>query len=231
VDADESASAKEDETLVGDLLANSADPDTPRAGLSITNFTVNGVTYPAGSTADLGGSGTLTVFGNGTYVFVPTPNYNGPVPPVSYVLTDGSGGYDSSTLTITITPVDDGPSDPNESVTTPEDTPVSTNLLINATDPDTPYGDKLSICNYTLPDGSAFQADSGRRNVSGYGMLTIFSNGTLVFEPTLNWNGQFAVQYTVCDTNSPINTDASTVTIKVEPGERASDLRTHLPLT
>ena len=62
--------------------------------------------YTAGQTATIAGMGTLTIDADGSYTFTPAANYNGPVPVATYTVTDGSAG-DTSTLTISVTPVDD----------------------------------------------------------------------------------------------------------------------------
>ncbi|QDE29861.1 cadherin-like domain-containing protein [Shewanella polaris] len=43
----------------------------------------------------------------GVYTFTPVANYNGAVPVITYTLTDGSGANDTSTLSLTVTPVND----------------------------------------------------------------------------------------------------------------------------
>jgi T1SS-143 domain-containing protein len=57
----------------------------------------------------LAGVGTLVINTNGSYTFTPNANYNGTVPVATYTLTDGSGANDTSTLSITVTPVNDAP--------------------------------------------------------------------------------------------------------------------------
>lgn len=68
------------------LLANDTDPDGDT--LSVQSFTVNGTTYPAGFTANLA-EGNLTINPDGSYTFVPTPGYTGPVPNINYTIFDG----------------------------------------------------------------------------------------------------------------------------------------------
>ncbi len=68
------------------LLANDTDADGDT--LSILSFTVNGTTYPAGLTANLA-EGNLTINLDGSYTFVPTPGYTGPVPDINYTIYDG----------------------------------------------------------------------------------------------------------------------------------------------
>ncbi len=55
---------------------------------------------PPGQSASIAGVGTLVVNANGSYTFTPAPNYTGPVPVVSYTVSDGQGGTDSGTLTL-----------------------------------------------------------------------------------------------------------------------------------
>ena len=76
----------------------------------VVDFTVAGipVTFPAGSTVAVPG-GVLQLNGDGTFNFNPDPDFNGTVPQVTYTIEDGNGGVASSTLDITITPVNDDP--------------------------------------------------------------------------------------------------------------------------
>ncbi|WP_227656815.1 cadherin-like domain-containing protein, partial [Aeromonas hydrophila] len=59
-----------------------------------------------GTPVTLAGVGTLLVNADGSYQFTPATNYDGPVPAVSYTVTDGTDSV-QSILTITITPVDE----------------------------------------------------------------------------------------------------------------------------
>ncbi|WP_205371170.1 cadherin-like domain-containing protein [Thermoleptolyngbya sp. PKUAC-SCTB121] len=209
VDGNENLSVAEDTPLSGNLLSNATDVDGDT--LSITQFTIGSTTYTAGDTANIPGVGTLTINANGTFTFTPAPNYNGPVPPVSYVVSDGNGGTDTSTLSITVTPVNDPPVDGNENLSVAEDTPLSGNLLSNATDVD---GDTLSITQFTI--GSTTYTAGDTANIPGVGTLTINANGTFTFTPALNYNGPVPpVSYVVSDGNG--GTDTSTLSITVTP--------------
>ncbi|MBU3600750.1 hypothetical protein ICN28_09490, partial [Polynucleobacter sp. 30F-ANTBAC] len=83
--------------------------------------------------------------------FVPVANYTGAIPVVTYVISDGQGGTDTSTLTLTMVPVNDPPVDPDDVNTVTEDTTLTvaanTGLLLNATDPE---GNPLTITGYTI---------------------------------------------------------------------------------
>ncbi|MDO6673788.1 VCBS domain-containing protein, partial [Cobetia amphilecti] len=79
---------EEDTPVSGNVLNNDVDADGDE--LSVVSFTVGGVTYDPGKTADLGEVGTLLINADGTFTFTPGENYNGPVPDTTYVITDGT---------------------------------------------------------------------------------------------------------------------------------------------
>ncbi|MDH2421082.1 VCBS domain-containing protein [Cobetia litoralis] len=78
---------EEDTPVSGNVLSNDTDVDGDE--LSVVSFTVDGVTYDPGKTADLGEVGTLVINTDGSFTFTPGENYNGPVPDTTYVITDG----------------------------------------------------------------------------------------------------------------------------------------------
>ncbi|MFB2864345.1 choice-of-anchor K domain-containing protein, partial [Aeromonas sp. MdU4] len=79
--------------------------------VTVQSFSIAGQTGPfvLGQVYTIAGVGSFSLAANGAYSFTPAANYNGAVPVVTYVLTDGSGPTDSSTLSITVTPVNDLP--------------------------------------------------------------------------------------------------------------------------
>ncbi|MBA6399976.1 Ig-like domain-containing protein, partial [Colwellia sp. BRX10-4] len=107
----------EDTTATGNVLDNAETADGP---LTVTSFTVDGNTYNAGDTVTLA-EGELTLNADGSYTFTPNDNFNGAVPVITYIVTDGAGDTQSSTLTISVTPVSDL-SDDSETVSVAEDT-------------------------------------------------------------------------------------------------------------
>ncbi|POG21638.1 hypothetical protein C2855_19585, partial [Aeromonas bestiarum] len=105
-DQNESVVATEDTLISGNLLANTIDNDGPQAP-SVTGFSWGSIINPAlGSPVTLTGVGTLVVNADGSYLFTPAPNYDGPVPTVNYTVTDGADTV-QSTLSIVITSVDE----------------------------------------------------------------------------------------------------------------------------
>ena len=112
VDADENNSVTEDVTLTvpaaSGLLANATDAEG--AAPKITAFTVAGQAGPfqLGTGYSISGVGTITVDADGSYSFAPAENYDGVIPAIGYTVSDGKLD-DTSTLTLTMIPVEETP--------------------------------------------------------------------------------------------------------------------------
>ncbi|WP_027947778.1 type I secretion C-terminal target domain-containing protein, partial [Litchfieldella anticariensis] len=126
------------------------------------------VSYQAGETATIAGKGSLTIDANGAYRFEPHQNYSGPVPQVTYSVTNGSDTV-SSTLDLTVTPVADTPD-------------VNVTLAKNGTTTHTVGGsnahDPEGFSVTTSKDGEAGEIsikDSG--STTGFGVAGPASNG------------------------------------------------------
>ncbi|WP_259372616.1 beta strand repeat-containing protein [Piscinibacter defluvii] len=100
-------STNEDAAVSGNVLGNDSDVDAGTT-LVVTQFVVNGSTYVAGTTASLAGIGTLSIAADGAYTFTPAADYAGPVPVATYTVSDGLAST-TSTLTLTIDPLNDAP--------------------------------------------------------------------------------------------------------------------------
>ncbi|MFC3686716.1 Ig-like domain-containing protein, partial [Hydrogenophaga luteola] len=178
--------------------------------LSISGFTVagDGTSYTAGQTATIAGVGALTINGNGSYSFTPVANYTGAIPVATYTVSDGAGGTDTSTLTLTMSPVNDPSVLTPDSTTTPEDIPATGNVLTNDVDVD----NALSVSGFTVAgDATAYTAGQ-TATIAGIGTLTLGSNGDYTFTPETDWNGSVPqVTYTTNTGNS------STLDITVTP--------------
>ena len=110
-----------------------------------------------------------------------TLNFNGWTT-FTYQLSDGVL-TDTALVTITVTPVSDSPVATDNTYTTPEDTPVSGNIITDDTghgvDSDDD-GDPLGVYTYTMP-------------VTG--SLTLTPDGSFNFTPPLNWFGTVTFTY------------------------------------
>ncbi|MDX7834100.1 retention module-containing protein [Aeromonas caviae] len=168
-DQDESAVTQEDQAISGNVLDNSNNPDGPLDSSVISYSWGSNQGIAAGVESTLDGIGTLIINADGSYTFTPALNYTGPVPAVNYTVTDGDDTNDS-TLTITITPVDE---------------PVSLNGL-------QVEGGELVLDEAALPDGSApdgaaltksstftFNAADGVQSLT-LGGVTLISNGQVL---------------------------------------------------
>ncbi|RLS44870.1 MAG: DUF4347 domain-containing protein, partial [Planctomycetota bacterium] len=195
----------EDVAATGNVLTNDTDVDGDT--LSVTQFVWNGVTTSAGGTATVTGVGTLTMNGSGAYTFTPAANYNGPVPTVTYTVSDGSLST-TSTLSLAITAVNDAPVGTADTVTTNEDTVATGNVLTNDTDVD---GDTLSVTQFVW--GGVTWSAGQSATISGVGTLTIGSNGAYTFTPASNYNGAVpGATYTLTD-GTAVSTSALAISI------------------
>ena len=135
------------------------------------------------------------------------PNGDG-VYTVTVTADDNQGGTVTDTFELTIT--NPAPVAENDGFTTPEDTPLSGNLIGNDTDPD---GDDLVVDAVALADGTIVPI--GVATAIPEGTLTVNAEGTFTFEPALNVNGTVTFGYTVSDNQG--GTDVATVTLNVTP--------------
>ena len=74
------------------LLSN--DSDANNDALTITSFTVGGTTTTLSSntgTYTIANAGTITIRSDGSYDFTPAAGFTGPVPPITYSVSDGTG--------------------------------------------------------------------------------------------------------------------------------------------
>ena len=174
---DDSATTDEDNAITIDVLANDTDADGD--ALSIDNVTqaANGV-----------------VVNNGTDVtYTPDVNFNGP-DTFTYTATDGNGGFDTATVTVTVSPVNDDPEANDDVTAASEDVAVTIDVLANDTDVD---GDALTVSAVT-------QGANG----------TVANNGSdVTYTPNVDVNGQDTFTYTTSDGNG--GSDIATVTVNV----------------
>lgn len=190
----------EDQVFTDNVLAND-----PAPGLDLTGFTINGVYYSAGDKASLTGIADIVMQSSGVYTVTPAPHYFGSVPVITYHTNTGH----SSTLTLTIDPVNDAPVgvDDGGFVTVQNQTIqiAIADLLANDTDID---GDTLSL-------GGLLSVQQG----------TVVINGDYIFfTPAQGFVGDASFVYQVIDPSG--GTGQAKVTIKVnEPNlaPQASD--------
>ena len=112
----------------------------------------------------------------------------------TYTVSDGNGGTDTATVTITINGVNDPPVAVNDTATTPEDTPITIDVLNNDFDVD---GDTLTVDSVTQGTNSS-----------------VTNNGNNVtYTPDPGFSGTDSFTYTISDGNG--GTDTATVSVNV----------------
>ncbi|NNU42823.1 tandem-95 repeat protein [Ramlibacter montanisoli] len=128
------------------LAANDTDIDTPVGALAVT--------------AVASGTGGTVALVNGSIVFTPAANFDGPAT-FSYTLSDGSGGTATGTVRVDVAAVNDNPVGGNDAVsattTVPLFIPVA-GLLGNDTDVD---GDTLAISAVGTPQNGSVSIVGG----------------------------------------------------------------------
>jgi CshA-type fibril repeat protein len=218
VAAADTKTTTEDTPATGNVLTN--DTDAEGNTLSLTSFTINGVTYPAGTSANIAGVGTVVVNADGTYTFTPLANYAGTVPVIGYAISDGNGGTANGTLTVSITPVNDAPLATNDAASVTEDTPKTGNVSANDSDVE---GNTLSITQFVI-NGTTYPAGQ-TATLAGVGTLVINADGSYTFTPEPNYSGSVPVAtYTLSDGNGGTDTADLTLTmVAVNDAPVASD--------
>ncbi len=220
VDLDDVNDVTEDTPIVIDaasgLLAGASDPDGDP--LALSDFTIAGEAGPftLGAPYTIAGVGDVTVNADGSYMFAPAPDYIGPVPVITYTLIDGNGGSDTSTLTLTMVPVNDPPVDPDDVNDVIEDTPLlvdaAAGLLAGAADVD---GDSSAITGYEIAGYIGTQPIDVPVAIPDVGEITINGDGSYIFTPAANYVGPIpVVTYTLADGNG--GTDTSTLTLAMQ---------------
>ncbi|MDC7699768.1 retention module-containing protein, partial [Vogesella indigofera] len=201
----DSNTVEEDTPAKGNVLENDSDIDSE---LSVVSITVDGRSYTVdaqdGAFVELE-SGMLEVSANGDYIFTPASNWHGTVPTVAYTTNTGS----SSTLDITVTPVTDGFTDGNESVSVAEDTTLQGSVLDGTSSVD----GAVRVTGFSIGDSS--YAAGASASIDGVGSLQLNADGSYLFTPAANYHGAVPlVSYTVSD---GVSSDSSTLSISVTP--------------
>ena len=170
----------EDSTTIFTVLANDNDPE----GHTLTIISVDDPQHGATST-----SGSIVTY-------IPDFNYHGP-DLFTYTITDGHGGTDQASVSVTVNPVNDPPNAVDDTASVAEDTSNNQiNVLTNDIDID---GDTLSITGVSIPS---------------HGTAT-YTSSFVRYSPSSNYNGLDSFTYTISDGQS--GTDTANVTVTVTP--------------
>jgi hypothetical protein len=108
---------------------------------------------------------------NGSVVFTPASDYHSQAS-FEYTISDSNVGTDSTSVSVTINPINDPPVANNDAATTEAGTPVKIDVIANHTDADNDF--PLSLVNVSTPS---------------YGSAQISGN-RVIYTPSANFNGQ-----------------------------------------
>jgi hypothetical protein len=173
--------------LVIDVLTNDSDPDDPQ---NLNPLTVANLTQPGAGTGSATTDGTSVTYTPPDATFTGTATF-------AYQAQDSRGGLsDPATVTVTVRLPNRDPVANPDTATTLEDTAVTIPVLANDTDPDGNLLTLTAVSNFV----------NGTAAISG---------SSVVFTPTLNFNGAAGFSYTVSDGQG--GTATGTVTVTVTP--------------
>jgi hypothetical protein len=171
------------------VLGNDTDPDGG-------TLSVQSVTQPTHGTSAVAGD-SLSV------TYSPIANYNG-ADSFTYTISDGNGGTDTATVSVTITAVNDPPVAVGDDATVGED--VLTTVPVTTNDNDADIGDTLTVNQITCgATNSTSTCNTGRGTVT-------LAAGVVRYQSDPNLNGPDSFSYRITDGNL---TSTATVTVTV----------------
>ena len=207
VAVNDTASTSEDTPVSFDIVGNDNDLD---GTIDPATVDLDPATPGVQTTFTVPNQGTYTVDNLGEVTFTPVANFNGTTTPVNYTVNDNEGTTSSpATITVTVTDVNDAPVAVNDTASTPEDTPVSFDVVGNDTDLDgTIDPATVDLDPATLGVQTTF-------TVPNQGTYTVDNLGEVTFTPVAKFNGiATPVNYTVND-NEGTTSSPATITVTV----------------
>ena len=162
------------------VLVNDSDPDLDTLTVTAVTQGANGTVVITNAGADVSYTPNANFFGGDTF---------------TYTISDGNGGFDTATVMVTVTGVQDAPAANDDGATVAEDSVANViNVLANDGD----------------ADGDALVVDSVSQGANG----TVVNNGTSVsYTPNPDFFGTDSFTYTISDGNGGL--DSATVNITV----------------
>jgi len=142
-------------------------------------------------------NGTVTLNADGTFLYTPNANFSGE-DTFTYIVSDGELAGSETTVTISVTPVNDAPIAINDEYQAIEDTPLEITtggILANDSDPE---GDSLTAQIVSEPQ---------------HGTVTLNADGTFSYTPNADFSGVDGFSYMASD--GSVSSDVATVTINV----------------
>jgi Bacterial Ig domain len=161
-----------------------------------TNDTdVDGDTLLVTTPSPAAAHGTVSCLGGGGCSYTPDPGYSG-ADSFEYTISDGNGGTDTATVSVTVVPGNTAPVADDDDLTTSEDVPGSVDVLEGDTDAD---GDTLTV---STPAPTA-----------AHGTVACSAAGTCTYTPAADYSGPDSFEYTVADGRGKFDTGLVTVSV------------------
>ena len=177
-------------------VINAISNDTDADGDTIT-------VYSASAT-----NGTVLIQSDETLLYTPNADFFGS-DTISYTITDGQGGSDSSTVSVTVTETPNTPPVANvDEITTNKNTPVTIDATSNDTDAD---GDSLTVYLASALNGT----------------VVIQNDGTLLYTPTTDFAGTDTISYTINDGEGGTSSSTVTVSVNTPPVANVDEITTN----
>ena len=162
--------------------------------------------------------GTLVLRPDGSYTYTPAPRAQAlddgesQSDVFTYRATDGGGLSSTTTLTLTVTGVNDGPVAIDDRAVTPEDTPITLAVLTNDSDPENDPLTITAINGQPVVAGAVVRlTDTATGDLNG--TVRLNPDGTLRFVPESGFNGPLSFTYTITDGDAQ---DTATVNLTVD---------------
>ncbi len=198
VAVDDIGGVNSDAATLVNLAQNDSDVD---AGTDLSILSVD----------DSGALGQITVQSDGdTVSYDPNGAFDGlaagetGVDTFTYLITDGAGGSDSATVSITVTGVNAAPDALNDVTIGFQDVAQDITVLTNDSDPD---GDPLTVISAVV-------------GTPGAGTASVNPNNTINFDPDTAFSGPAQINYSISDGRG--GTDSATVTVTIIPNSAPS---------
>lgn len=198
---DDVFTVNEDTVLTGNVLADNgvgADFDLDDDTLIVT----------AGTFATLAG-GSVILAADGSFTYAPAANFHG-ADSFTYHISDGQGGSDSGTVSITVASVNDGPVAKDDLFAGIQDIEISGNLFA-----DNGHGADSD------PDGGVLRLVQEIVVSAAGGSVVLMHNGDFVYTPPAGFFGNDSFEYTLSDSQGGEAT--ATAFITLEPANRAPE--------
>ncbi len=239
--ANDAVSATDDTGSVGEdgvlavaadgVLANDVDPD---ASDVLNVSAVEGVAANVGAAVTLASGAIVTMNADGSYSYDTNGAFNGlaagesTTDTFTYTVSDGAGGVDTATVTITINGANDGPTAADDSGSVGEDdilTVAANGVLSNDSDPDA-----TDVLNVSAVEGAAANVGAAVTLASG-AIVTMNADGSYSYDTNGAFNSLAAGEsttdsftYTAADGNGGVSTATVTITINgANDGPTAAD--------